>query len=299
MGHELAFDRKVTLGIILTAVLSATGLTSRLVTAILLDVIFLAAFVFEANPMRSAKKTLVLTSRAKRILGVALACSVLVGLGLMFPRTPVILWVVAVQVIPLTLVVATWLLQPMERRIQLGFWKEAHAKLLQLKPKIIGITGSYGKTSVKHILGHILETQAATLITPGSINTPMGISRIVREKLTDRHRFFLCEMGAYGPGSIDRLCDLAPPDLGVIVSIGFAHHERFGSSRRCRQHQVRAGSKNCGSKRPGGSAGSYPAVCCSNQLCTESRRKLHPGRQRPGCQSTRNFHQHGAGGHPR
>jgi UDP-N-acetylmuramoyl-tripeptide--D-alanyl-D-alanine ligase len=57
----------------------------------------------------------------------------------------------------------------------------------------------------------------------------MGISRIVREQLGPHHRFFLCEMGAYGPGSIERLCRLAPPDLAIITAIGPAHYERFKS----------------------------------------------------------------------
>jgi UDP-N-acetylmuramoyl-tripeptide--D-alanyl-D-alanine ligase len=118
---------------------------------------------------------------------------------------------------------------PNENRIQKRFWNEAHAKLLHLKPTVVGITGSYGKTSVKHILGHILGASAPTLSTPGSVNTPMGISRIVREELGPHHRFFICEMGAYGPGSIARLCRLAPPDLAVITAIGPAHYERFKS----------------------------------------------------------------------
>jgi len=100
---------------------------------------------------------------------------------------------------------------------------------MKLSPVVIGITGSYGKTSVKHILGHILEAASSVLITPGSVNTPMGIARIVRERLRAEHRYFVVEMGAYGPGSIARLCRLAPPTLGLITAIGKAHFERFKS----------------------------------------------------------------------
>ena len=132
-----------------------------------------------------------------------------------------------IQSLPFLLVLANFLLTPIESRIQRRFWREAHDKLTRLKPTVIGITGSYGKTSVKHILGHILETAGQTLITPGSVNTPMGISRIIREKLGPHHRMFVAEMGAYGPGSIKRLCDLAPPDLAVITAVGKAHYERF------------------------------------------------------------------------
>jgi UDP-N-acetylmuramoyl-tripeptide--D-alanyl-D-alanine ligase len=82
---------------------------------------------------------------------------------------------------------------------------------------------------VKHILGHILQTQAPTLITPGSVNTSMGITRIIRERLTEDHKYFIVEMGAYGVGSIASLCRLTPPDFGIITNIGHAHYERFKS----------------------------------------------------------------------
>ncbi|MGH7126625.1 MAG: Mur ligase family protein, partial [Stellaceae bacterium] len=73
----------------------------------------------------------------------------------------------------------------------------------------------------------VLETAAPTLITPGSVNTAMGIARVIRERLQPHHRYFVVEMGAYGVGSIRRLCALTPPDLGIITAIGKAHYERF------------------------------------------------------------------------
>src|SRR5206468_4274303 len=105
----------------------------------------------------------------------------------------------------------------------------AHSKLQRLNPVVIGVTGSYGKTSVKHILGHVLETAGPTLITPGSVNTAMGIARVIRERLAPHHRYFVVEMGAYGIGSISRLCALTPPKIGIISAIGKAHYERFRS----------------------------------------------------------------------
>ena len=78
-----------------------------------------------------------------------------------------LVWIIAVQLVPLTLIGANLLLAPFEARVQRRYWDEAHDKLRRLDPTVIGITGSYGKTSVKHILGHVLETAAPTLITPG------------------------------------------------------------------------------------------------------------------------------------
>jgi UDP-N-acetylmuramoyl-tripeptide--D-alanyl-D-alanine ligase len=168
-----------------------------------------------------------MTARAKRIYWTAMCILIVIAVVCTLLRAPLIIWVLLVQLIPFGLVAGTALTAPYEKKTQQRFWNEAHAKLGSLKPTVVGITGSYGKTSTKHLLGHILELQAPTLITPGSVNTPMGIARIVRERLASHHRFFVCEMGAYGPGSIARLCRLAPPDIGLITAIGMAHYERF------------------------------------------------------------------------
>ncbi|KAA5602970.1 Mur ligase family protein [Blastochloris sulfoviridis] len=183
----------------------------------------------EPDPRQVAKKKLVVTARARRILissGVLMA--LIVG-ALVVWQAPLLAWIAAVQAIPFVLVLGNLVLMPFEAREQKRFWTEAHDKLEKLKPSVVGITGSFGKTSVKHILGHLLSIQAPTLVTPGSVNTPMGIARIVREQLAPYHRFFVCEMGAYGPGSIARLCRLAPPDLALVTAIGPAHYERFKS----------------------------------------------------------------------
>jgi len=183
--------------------------------------------IYEKKLRASTKKRLVMTARARRIYSVAFFCLALIGLLYAFTGLPLLAWLIPVHVVPFALPLATLLLSPQEKSVQKKFWNEAHAKLKALSPTVIGITGSYGKTSTKHLLGHILELQAPTLITPGSVNTPMGVSRVIREQLGAHHRFFVCEMGAYGPGSIARLCRLAPPDVAVITAIGMAHYERF------------------------------------------------------------------------
>jgi UDP-N-acetylmuramoyl-tripeptide--D-alanyl-D-alanine ligase len=181
----------------------------------------------ERDPRKSAKKRLVMTARATRIYLVALAI-VLVGAVLVaFAAWQVLTWLIAVQLVPITLVAANLLLAPFEARTQRRYWQEAEAVLRRVDPTVIAITGSYGKTSVKHILGHLLETAAPMLMTPGSVNTAMGIARVVRERLQPHHRYFVVEMGAYGPGSIARLCALTPPRMGIVTAIGMAHYERF------------------------------------------------------------------------
>ncbi len=92
---------------------------------------------------------------------------------------------------------------------------------------VIGITGSYGKTSVKHFLHTVLAQQFNVLMTPESFNTPMGVTRTVRSSLSPTHDIFIAEMGAKQTGDIKELCDLAQPKMGIITSIGPQHLETF------------------------------------------------------------------------
>ncbi|WP_262693484.1 Mur ligase family protein [Kordiimonas aquimaris] len=137
------------------------------------------------------------------------------------------LTIVLVQLLPFLIIAANKILEPAEERVKAKFRAEAAEKFNRLKPTVIAITGSFGKTSTKHILAHIMDAAAPTIATPGSVNTEMGITRIIREKLTEQHQYFIVEMGAYGPGSIARLCRLTPPNVALVTAVGAAHYERF------------------------------------------------------------------------
>jgi UDP-N-acetylmuramoyl-tripeptide--D-alanyl-D-alanine ligase len=134
-----------------------------------------------------------------------------------------------IQAAPLLLILASLLLRPLQLWRNRGYLKGASATLARLNPAIIGITGSFGKTGTKYVLGHILGAHAPVLATPGSVNTPLGIAGVVKDQLQPHHAYFVAEMGAYGPGSIARLCRLAPPAISCITAIGPAHYERFKS----------------------------------------------------------------------
>lgn len=220
------FDKK------LSAILLLAGIgwfflgEFKFLISLLVFIAFLGIGYREPDPRKESKKKLAMTARAKRIYTLAIVIGLIPSIFILFIHLPWI-WIVLVQFIPFALVIANALLQPYENFTQKKYWNEAYSKLQDLSPTVIGITGSYGKTSVKHILGHILSSHAPTLMTPGSVNTPMGITRIIREQLDETHRYFIAEMGAYGPGSIEHLCKLCPPDIGVITAIGHAHYERF------------------------------------------------------------------------
>ncbi len=95
--------------------------------------------------------------------------------------------------------------------------------------KVIGITGSYGKTSSKNILADILNIKYVTLPTPRNLNTPYGLMITVNNHLDKFNDVLIAEMGAYRPGEIKQLCNFVKPKYGILTRIGTAHLETFGS----------------------------------------------------------------------
>lgn len=98
---------------------------------------------------------------------------------------------------------------------------------------VVGITGSFGKTSVKEFLYHFLSLKYGTdqvLKTDQNINTQLGIAETILNKLTNQHRFFICEMGAYRRGEISKSAQLVQPQLGILTGINDQHLSLFGSS---------------------------------------------------------------------
>lgn len=222
-----AFDRRASLTLLALIPVLIVGIVPY-GNSFLCGLAFLVLGWFEADPRKEAKKPLVLTQRARRILTLALLFAGAAALMQTLSGS-VLYWIVFVQALPLALCAANLALSPFEKKVQRRFMDEARARLAQVNPQIIGITGSFGKTSVKHILGHVLDMDRPTTFTPGSINTLMGISRVIREQMPAQTSSFIVEMGAYGIGSIARLCDLTPPSIGIITALGEAHYERFKS----------------------------------------------------------------------
>lgn len=126
------------------------------------------------------------------------------------------------------LIASSYLLSPIERCINKGFYNKAKKKLAEMpRLKIIGITGSYGKTSTKHYLYRILSEYTETLMTPGSYNTTLGVVRTINEHLKPYHEVFIVEMGAKQKGDIKEICELVQPCMGIITSVGPQHLETF------------------------------------------------------------------------
>lgn len=125
---------------------------------------------------------------------------------------------------------AAFIMTPVEKQINNGFRRDA-MKRLEAMPdlKIVGITGSFGKTSTKHYLHRILSEKYDTLMTPGSFNTPMGVIRTIREQMKPYHEIFICEMGAKQKGDIKEICDIVHPQMGIVTAVGPMHLETFHS----------------------------------------------------------------------
>jgi len=133
---------------------------------------------------------------------------------------------------PLAVDVALAITAPMERRAAEVFVGRAAERLARVDPVVVAITGSYGKTSTKSAIVHLVATTRAVVGSPASYNNRAGLARAVNEHLTEDTEVFVAEMGTYGPGEIAELCRWCPPRISVITAIGPVHLERFGSEDR-------------------------------------------------------------------
>lgn len=110
-------------------------------------------------------------------------------------------------------------------------WK-ARTKLRSAQQKglmVIAIAGSYGKTSTKQWLHHLLSSQTSVLHTKKSINTPLGIAHTILNDLSPAHKICIIELGEYYQGDIQELAQFIQPNYGIITPIGRQHLERMGS----------------------------------------------------------------------
>lgn len=97
------------------------------------------------------------------------------------------------------------------------------------KLRIVAVTGSQGKTTVKDLLGHALAPLGSVVTPVGSFNNELGVP-LTALRVTEETRHLVIEMGARGIGHIQRLCHITPPDLSVVLNVGTAHLNEFGST---------------------------------------------------------------------
>ena len=195
------------------------------------------ALSFRAWRKQPAKKPLVFTARVKRLYGaLALVELALAALALLLPGGAIRLALgqtAGVLLLPAWVLLGGLLALPVENAFKAWYYHDAARRLAAREDVIkIGITGSYGKTSSKVILGTLLSERYNTLITPASYNTPMGVTRVIRGQLEEKTQVFVAEMGARHVGDIAEMCRLVRPTYGLITSVGPQHLETFHTIER-------------------------------------------------------------------
>ena len=195
--------------------------------------------IFSLNLMDiKADKPLVFTKRAKRIYRVNLAISIIILIASAIPVliTGKLLYVIFLLLAsfvifrqqPYTILFTNMLLLPFEKKINDDFFLEAQEKIKSFKDlKTIGITGSFGKTSTKLIVGTILESKYKVLNPPEIYNTTIGLSKAINDELDSTVEVFLTEIRGKQIGEIQELSRLCQPQIGIITSIGPAHMQVF------------------------------------------------------------------------
>jgi len=247
---ERLFDYR--LGIVLLAVLAINSTLWRLgvpfgAYASLGGWMAAATLLFLRRRKPEAKKPLVYTGRAKRILSVAVVfCAVIGGVFFLLAAkqlaseadarlayksvtTALIGGFLLAQLASLLVPLSNLMLVPIQSAINSKYVRSARRKLGDISPVVIGVAGSYGKTSTKYITETLIAERFLVLKTPGSFNTLMGLCRVINGELKPEHQVFIAEMGAYRRGDVRELTDLVRPRIGIITSIGPEHFERFKS----------------------------------------------------------------------
>jgi UDP-N-acetylmuramoyl-tripeptide--D-alanyl-D-alanine ligase len=165
-------------------------------------------------------RRLTTTAVLATVAAVALAFIGLVASRPWFPAA-VVVWAV-----PVILDLTTRVLKPYEEHRSKKFVDLAVRRLERVRPRVVAITGSYGKTSTKNHLAQLLG-DVGVVATPRSFNNRAGLSRAINENLADGTRVFVAEMGTYGPGEIRSLCSWCVPEIAVVTAIGPVHLERM------------------------------------------------------------------------
>jgi UDP-N-acetylmuramoyl-tripeptide--D-alanyl-D-alanine ligase len=223
----------------LITVLAAMGADLAVLTSGVVAGIVLAGFGHRII-RRPQTKPLVFTPRARRLFAAALAIPALVlvlAAAAVLAGAPA--WVAAaigtvvavlgVVATPELLFAADVAVRPVQELDNRRFVRRAQDRLAEIDPLVVGITGSFGKTTTKACVAAVAELRGPAYATPASYNTFLGVVRAINEGLSARHRTLIAEMGAYRLGDVAELCDLVHPKIGILTAIGPAHLERFGS----------------------------------------------------------------------
>lgn len=198
---------------------------------------FMAGFI---EKYRTYIKPLVCTARVKRQIAVLVMLEFLWTLALILSDASFLYYASAWLAPWLLIWPVAGITAPIEAAVRNRYLNEAKQILAKDSSLIrIGITGSFGKTTTKNIMQAMVSEKYNSLMTPASYNTPMGITRTIREMLKPIHQVFVCEMGADHVGDIAELMDFVHPVIGVVTSIGPQHLNTFGSQENITREKMK------------------------------------------------------------
>ncbi len=210
-------------------------LEASVITSIYFFVVCLIILLIKIKENKNAdtKIKLKVTARVKRLIFTNVVLFALLCVGLYFIKNVNIVYLclyIYDMLLNFIIMLVVIINKPAEKIVYLSYKTKAVNKLKSMSSlKVIGITGSYGKTSSKNILSDILNVKYNALPSPKNFNTPYGLIITVNNHLDKFDDILIAEMGAYKMGEIKDLCDLVRPKYGILTKIGTAHIEIFGS----------------------------------------------------------------------
>lgn len=164
------------------------------------------------------------------VAGLVATAAVSVGGISWFPGAPVVGLLLGDRLVVVLIALLVALFHPLSSIAKQRISRRASAYRSTLTGlTAIGITGSYGKSSTKEFLSVLLGDTPDILKTPGNTNTEIGVARVVLHRLQERHKVFICEMGAYRRGEIRRIAEIVKPSVGILTAIAPQHLALFGS----------------------------------------------------------------------
>ena len=176
------------------------------------------------GPLVWTKRLIRVTATTSLLMGGVLATAVITGQAGVAAM--------ALVIIPILVDLALAINAPMEKALGNKWVKQAARRLGDISPRVVAITGSYGKTSTKLYVTHLLAGSRRVVASPASFNNRMGLARAINERLTPGSEIFVAEMATYGPGEIAEMCAWIPPEVAVITAIGPVHLERMRTEER-------------------------------------------------------------------
>ena len=211
--------------------------------------IIIVGLLYISRDFYEEKKPLVYTPRIKRLytttILIYVIIAILCNLSIVISNN-IVYQTLAITLINLLIIgtmylvyVVNFINSPIENMISRKFYKMSQKKLEDMPNlKIIGITGSYGKTSTKYALTTLLKQKYNVCMTPENFNTLSGVERAINENLKSTDQIFVCEMGAKNIGDIQEICDLVHPTYGVLTAIGPQHLETFKTIENVRKTKM-------------------------------------------------------------